>query len=379
MIRLVEPEVGSEEFEAVRQVLESGYLVQGQNVQHFEELVASCLGLGQVVAVSSGTAALHLALLALDLGPGDEVIVPDFTFPATANAVALVGARPVLAEISLETYNLDPAAIEELITPRTRAILPVHLFGLPASMDEILECADRHGLLMIEDAACALGASYKGRKCGTMGVAGCFSLHPRKAITTGEGGLIAVGDADLADRLRSLRNHGMAAGSSGWEFVSAGLNYRMTDLQGALGVVQMGRLEGIIQRRRALAHVYDSVLAAVPWLERPRVPPDSYHIYQSYVVLLEAGLDRARIMAALRAAAVECTIGTYACHAQPFFARRYGYRPGEIPNSHRAFQSALTLPLHGRMTERDVETVAQALAAIGSELLDGKQGRGTPP
>ena len=374
MIRLVEPEMGQEEFDAVRQVLESGYLVQGENVRRFEELVAGYLGLQHAVAVSSGTAALHLALLALDLGPGDEVIVPDFTFPATANAVALVGARPVLAEISLESYNLDPAVVEDLLTARTRAIVPVHLFGLPAPMDEILELADRHGLLVIEDAACALGASYGGRKCGTMGAAGCFSLHPRKAITTGEGGLIAVQDADLADRLRSLRNHGMVAGPSGWEFAAVGLNYRMTDLQGALGVVQMGRLAGVIERRRALAEMYDSALAGIPWLERPGVPPDAYHIYQSYVVLLEAGLDRARIMAALRAAGVECTIGTYACHAQTLFASHYGYQPGDIPNSYRAFQSTLTLPLHARMAELDVEAVAQALMEIGSRPVSDKQG-----
>jgi dTDP-4-amino-4,6-dideoxygalactose transaminase len=312
MIRLVVPEMGDAELDAVRQVLDSGYLVQGRNVRRFEELVASYLGMDHVVAVSSGTAALHLAVWALGLGPGDEVIVPDFTFPATANVVALVGARPVLADVSLDTFNLDPTRIAALVTSRTRAILPVHLFGLSAPMDEVLVMAERYGLPVVEDAACALGAEYKGRQCGTMGRIGCFSLHPRKAITTGEGGLIVTRDAGLADRLRSLRNHGMAPGPTGYHFVMAGLNYRMTDLQGALGIVQMERLDGIIKRRRTLAVVYDSELADIPWLIRPVAPDGGQHIYQSYVTLLDQGLDRSRIMAALREDGIECTIGTYA-------------------------------------------------------------------
>jgi dTDP-4-amino-4,6-dideoxygalactose transaminase len=361
MIRLVEPEMGEEEFQAVRQVLATGYLVQGQNVRRFEDMVRAYLGLDHVVAVSSGTAALHLAVLALGLGPGDEVIVPDFTFPATANVVALAGACPVLADISLDTFNLDPGPVEALITPRTRAIMPVHLFGLPAPVEEIQALAERHGLGLIEDAACALGAGRGGQKCGTFGLLGCFSLHPRKAITTGEGGLIATRDAGLAGRLRSLRNHGLVAGPEGAQFEAAGLNYRMTDFQGAMGAVQMGKLEQVIDQRRALAAAYDAALAAIPWLARPGSPAGSRHVYQSYVVLLEEGLDRARIMASLREQGVECTIGTYACHAQPFYQQRYGYRPGDLPNAYQAFQRTLTLPLHGRMAPGDVEHVAAAL------------------
>jgi dTDP-4-amino-4,6-dideoxygalactose transaminase len=377
MIRLVEPEMGEDEFQAVRRVLATGYLVQGQNVGRFEELVAAYLGLDHAVAVSSGTAALHVALLALGIGPGDEVIVPDFTFPATANVVALVGARPVLADVSLETFNLDPAGVEALITPRTRAIMPVHLFGLPAPMDEIQALAEAHGLWLIEDAACALGAEYGGRKCGTFGLLGCFSLHPRKAITTGEGGLIGTLDAELADRLRALRNHGQVAGPEGARFEAAGLNYRMTDFQGALGTVQMGKLEQVIGQRQALAAAYDAALAGIPWLRRPSVAtggsvlrqelrraqpgPVSRHVYQSYVVLLEEGLDRERIMVSLREQGIECTIGTYACHAQPFFQRRYGYLSGDLPNAYHAFQRTLTLPLHGRMSPEDVGRVAGAL------------------
>jgi perosamine synthetase len=370
MIRLVVPEMGNAEFDAIRKVLDSGYLVQGSNVRRFEKSVANYLGIPHVVAVSSGTAALHLAVMVLGLGPGDEVIVPDFTFPATANVVVQVGARPVFADVSLKTFNIDPAQVIALITPNTRAILPVHLFGLPAAMDEILAVAQRHSLWVIEDAACALGATYNDQKCGTMGLMGCFSLHPRKAITTGEGGLIATGDDAVAGRLRSLRNHGMVAGPGGHEFIAPGLNYRLTDFQGALGVVQLERLDQILRTRQRLAAMYDAALAGVPWLQRPlfpgapgngRTPSGSQHIYQSYVTLLDEGLDRPWIMAALREMGVECTIGTYACHAQPFFQERYGYRPGDLPNSYLAFQRALTLPLHSRMSMQDVELVVQAL------------------
>ena len=361
MIRLVVPEMGDDEFQAVQHVLTSGYLVQGQNVQRFEDMVAAYLDVDHIVAVSSGTAALHLALLALGLGPGDEVIVPDFTFPATANVVAHVGARPVLADINLDTFNVDPTQVTALITSRTRAIMPVHLFGLSATMDEVQALAVQHDLWLIEDAACALGADYHGHKCGTMGVLGCFSLHPRKAITTGEGGLVATRDLELACQLRSLRNHGMVVGPEGAQFVASGLNYRMTDFQGAMGAVQMGKLIRIVERRRALAAVYDAALADMPWIKRPIEPSGSRHIYQSYVVLLDEEVERSEIMTALQREGIECTIGTYACHVQPFFRDRYGFQPGDLPKSFDAFRRALTLPLHGRMSEQDIGVVAQAL------------------
>jgi perosamine synthetase len=361
MIRLVVPEMGDEEVEAIRQVLESGYLVQGRHVRRLEELIASFLGVEHAIAVSSGTAALHLAVMSLDLEPGDEVIVPDFTFPATANVVVLAGGRPVFADIDLETFALDPSTLETLLTPRTRAILPVHLFGLAAPMDAVLSLAQRYDLVVIEDAACALSAAYQGQYCGTMGWAGCFSLHPRKAITTGEGGLIVTHDPQLASRVRRLRNHGMAAGPDGHRFVEAGLNYRMTDLQGALGVVQMARLVSIVEQRRELAAIYDDLLADVSWLRCPVEPSTSRHVFQSYVVLLDEDVDRGRIVERLGSQGIECTLGTYACHAQPFFQQRLGYSPGDLPHSYAAFARTLALPLHTRMTDGDAESVAQAL------------------
>lgn len=366
MIRLVIPEMDENEFEAVRQVLASGYLVQGAQVERFESLIGEYLGIEHVVAVSSGTAALHLAVMALGLASEEEVIVADFTFPATANAVVQAGARPVLADIELKTFNMDPIQVEALITERTRVILPVNLFGLAAPMAPILRLAQKHDLFVIEDAACALGARYQGQMCGTLGHMGCFSLHPRKAITTGEGGLIVTRDGQLADRLRSLRNHGIVSSPSGYKFVEAGLNYRMTEFQGALGVAQMGRLETIIEQRRSLAAVYDVLLDDISWLERPTVPSGCCHIYQSYVTLLDESLDRDAIIAALRAKDVETTIGTYACHAQPFYHKAYGYTPGDLPCAYQAFRHSLTLPLHSRMSEENVEVVVQALREVVS-------------
>jgi len=357
VIRLTIPEIGDEEIAAVAAVLRSGYLVQGQHVQAFEQRVAEAVGVRHAVAVSSGTAALHLALRAAGIGPGDEVIVPDFTFPATANVVELVGARPALVDIDLATFNVDVAQIRPAITRRTRAIMPVHLFGQPADMGPILALAAEHGLLVIEDAACALGAEYHGRRCGGLGNAGCFSFHPRKTITTGEGGMVVTDDERLAGRVRQLRNHGMARHGEAVRFVDAGFNYRLTDFQGALGAVQMGRLEEIIARRIYLAGLYHQALASLPGVTRPTAMDGTRHIWQSYVILLDEGVERAAVMRTLAEAGIETTIGTYAVSAQPHYAGK----AGRLPNSLRAYERGLCLPLHTRMTEADIEEVARWL------------------
>ena len=223
MIRLIIPEIGDEEVQAVSAVLRSGYLVQGKHVEDFEHRVAAFVGVKHAVAVSSGTAALHVALAALDIGPGDDVLVPDFTFPATANVVALLGATPVLVDVDPATFNTTADLLRPAITPRTKAIMPVHLFGQPAEMQPILDLAAEHGLAVVEDAACALGALYHGRPCGSLGQLGCFSFHPRKVITTGEGGMIVTDDDALAERLRLLRNHGMAKHAGRHPFCAARL------------------------------------------------------------------------------------------------------------------------------------------------------------
>lgn len=357
MIRLIIPEIGDEEVQAVAEVLRSGYLVQGRQVEQFEQQVAAYVGVQHAVAVSSGTAALHLALAALEIGPGDEVIVPDFTFPATANVVALLGATPVLVDVDPATFNVQVDQILPAISPRTRAIMPVHLFGQPADMQPILDLAADHGLAVVEDAACALGARYRGQPCGALGHMGCFSFHPRKVITTGEGGMVVTDDDALAARLRLLRNHGMASQAPGVSFVLPGFNYRMTDFQGAMGVVQMTRLEEIVQRRIVLADLYQRALAAAPRLTRPTTIDGVRHIWQSYVVLLDEPIDRATVMAHLRARGIETTIGTYAISAQPAFAAPERQLPGSL----RAFQRGLCLPLHSRMTTSDIEDVVESL------------------
>lgn len=357
MIRLIIPEIGDEEVQAVSAVLRSGYLVQGKHVEDFEHRVADFIGVKHAVAVSSGTAALHMALAALDIGPGDDVLVPDFTFPATANVVALLGATPVLVDIDPTTFNTTADLLRPAITPRTKAILPVHLFGQPAEMQPILDLAAEHGLAVVEDAACALGALYHGRPCGSLGQLGCFSFHPRKVITTGEGGMIVTDDDALAERLRLLRNHGMAKQPDGTRFVLPGFNYRLTDFQGALGSVQVGRLEEIITRRIALAELYHGALANVPRLVRPLTIDGVRHIWQSYVVMLDEDLDRAAVMAHMQANEIETTIGTYAVSAQPAFASPDRHLPGSL----KAYRHSLCLPLHSRMTATDVEEVVDGL------------------
>ena len=357
MIRLADPEIHEEEIQAVTAVLRSGYLVQGEHVQQFERLVAEYVGADYAYAVTSGTAALHLALLASDIGFGDEVIIPDFTFPATANVVELVGAKPVLVDIDLASFNMDARQLRPAVTERTKAIIPVHLFGQSADMDPIFETAEEYDLSVIEDAACALGAEYKGYKCGSMGNVGCFSFHPRKAITTGEGGMVVTNDRDVARRISRLRNHGMAQIHGQNRLEMPGFNYRMTDLQGALGAVQMTRLEGIIRRRTELARSYGELLAGIACIECPFAMEGLRHIWQSYVILLEEDKDRDRTLRALRDLEIEAGIGTYALSAQ----RRYRNTSKAFPNSSRAYKQGICLPLHSKMSATDIEEISKCL------------------
>lgn len=361
MIRLADPDLREEDIAAVAEVLRSGFLVQGKRVAEFERRMAAYLGCRQAIAVSSGTAALHLAVLALDIGPGDEVLVPDFTWPATANVVELTGARAVAIDIDLATYNIDIAqVVERTATVRTKAIIPVHLFGLPADMEPLLDCARTNGWRVVEDAACAIGAEYRGRKCGTLGDVACFSFHPRKILTTGEGGMLTTDDDALADRLRSLRNHGVVQAAAGARFEHAGLNYRLTDFQAALGVSQLERLPAALAQRRRLVDVYQQELSRCPRLARPSCPADRVHVWQAYVVLLDEAVDRAAVQSKLRAAGIETTIGTYTLSAQPYYRDRVS--PG--PAAQQAFRQCLCLPLHTRLSEDDVRRVARQLTQV---------------
>lgn len=367
-LRLNIPLTGAEELAAVAEVLESGYLTQGPKVAEFERLVSDFVGTRHGFATSSATTGLHLALRAAGVLPGDEVVIPDFSFPATANAVIQQGAIPVFVDIDLATFNMDPGLVEAAITERTRAIMPVHAFGLPADMDPINEIAGRYGLPVIEDAACALGGTYHGRQAGSLGTAGVFSFHPRKIITTGEGGLVSTDDEAMAERISVLRTHGSVRGSHFMTFIDAGYNYRLSDVLGAIGVAQMARLEGIVADRRRIADLYAQGLAGIAGVTQPNVPAGLEHTYQSYVVLLDEKFDRNAVIDAMREAGIETTLGTYSMHLQPYFRERFSIADEMLPMATRAHQSALTLPLYPQLTEAEVQVVCSALDRVLAAL-----------
>lgn len=363
-VPLARPFTAEEEVEEVRRVLESGQLSQGPKVAEFEAAVAEYVGVRHAFATSSCTTALHLSLAALGIGAGDDVLVPDFTFPATANVVVQLGAVPVLVDIDLQTYNVDPGDLERRATARTRAAMPVHLFGLSADMDPVLAFAGRRDWPVVEDAACALGTTYNGRPCGAMGAVGCLSFHARKVITTGEGGMVLTDSDDLAETLSLLRNHGGARHDGRFVFDDAGFNYRLSDVQAALGLAQMRRLPWILARRRELAAAMTERLSGTPGVSVPLEPRWGGHVYQSFVVLLDDDVNRDAVISAMRELGVETTLGTYALHAQPFFRRRYGYTPGDLVNSHAAYRRSLALPLYPQMAEEDVDAVCAALRSV---------------
>jgi dTDP-4-amino-4,6-dideoxygalactose transaminase len=372
MIRLTVPSIGEEEVAAVREVLESGFLVQGPKVAQFEETVARYVGAKHAVAVSSGTAALHLSLLALRVGPGDIVITAAYSWPATANVIEVCGARPVFVDIRPDTFNLDPESLATALSRlmasadtcrRVKAILPVHAFGHVADMPAILELARGYDLPVIEDAACALGSKLHGQSAGAWGAIACFSFHPRKAITTGEGGMITTNDESFARRLRMLRNHGLDPYAATPDFVLPGLNYRMTELQGAIGVVQLSKLDRTIVMRRRLAGEYQRLLHDLPL--DPQIPlPGSQPNYQSYVALLAPELSNIRdeLLAHLRSMQIETTIGTWHIPMIRYYRERYGYSVGQFPSADRVFQLAVTLPLHEHLSPIEQSSVVSEIA-----------------
>lgn len=360
-MRLNIPYTDERELEEIAKVLASGYLTQGPVVAQFEQKVADLVGAKYAFATSSCTTALHLSLAAAGIGPGDEVLVADFTFPATANVVAQQGAVPVLVDIDLDTFTINPEDFRGKITRRSKALIPVHAFGCSADMDPILETAREHGILVIEDAACAIGTTYKGRFCGGMGDMGCFSFHPRKVITTGEGGMITTSDEKLAERIRLLRSHGGVRTGYWYEYEEAGYNYRLSDVLGAMGVAQMEKLSWLIERKRYLTGNLKECLADIPGIQLPSEPAWGGHIYQSFVILLDEAIDRTRLVKDLRDLDIETTLGTYALHDQPFYQRTYGYVTGQLPRSHAAYTRSLTLPLYPQMSEEDLELIAAQL------------------
>jgi len=374
-IPIARPLLGDAELAEIGRALESGWVAQGPRVAEFERRFAAFCGARHAVATTSCTTAMHLGVTLLGAGPGDEVLVPAFTWVATANVVEYVGATPVFCDIDLESFNVDPAALEAAVTPRTVGMIPVHLFGRCADMEAVGALARRHGLWVLEDAACAFGTrTTEGRHAGTLGQAGCFSFHPRKALTTGEGGMLVTDDDALAERARVLRDHGASRtdlerhGARGGfllpEYEELGFNYRMTDLQGALGCAQMERAEAILAERRRLAARYDAALAGLEWLRLPKVPPGEEHGWQAYVCLY--GRDgRDALMAALEDEGIATRPGTHAPVETALYRRRYGLRGGQFPNAHLAERQSLALPLFAGMTDAEQDRVIDALLRLG--------------
>lgn len=371
MIRLTIPSIDEDDLQAVREVLASGYLVQGKKVAAFEQIVADYVGTKYAVAVSNCTAALHLSLLALDVRPGDLVLVTAYSWLSTANVIELCGAQPIFVDISPDRFNMDhdclKKALERLMCAsdtgrQVKAILPVHTFGQMADMPAILELAELYNIPVIEDAACALGATLHGRQSGTWGVMGCFSFHPRKAITTGEGGIITTNDRALARRVMALRNHGQDPDASSPDFIMPGFNYRVTEFQAALGITQMNKLDRIIAVRRDLASFYDERIEGTP-LQSPVVSEGSNPVYQSYIVLLpeHLALERQTIIEQLKGNGIETTIGTYNMPMTSYFRNRYGYRTGAFSVADRVFARSLALPLYEGLKEEDQDVVVQQL------------------
>ena len=366
----------------IQEPLKSGWVVQGPFVKQFEDAFASFTGSAYAVATSSCTTALHLSLCALGIGPGDEVIVPAFTWIATANVVEYIGARPVFCDIDLRTFDLDVGQLAERLNPRTKAIIPVHLFGLPAEMDALLGLARKYQFHIIEDAACGFGARSHGQHVGTFGDFGCFSFHPRKAITTGEGGMILTQDAKLAELCRSLRDHGASKsdlarhhGKAAFllsEFNQLGFNYRMTDIQGALGVGQMRKANWIQERRYARAGRYEQLLREFTWLQRPAVPEGIQHGYQSYVCLFTpenptlANLDhlhdlRNSLMMRLEESGVSTRQGTHAVTNLGYYEKKYRIKCTDYSNALLADRLSITMPLYAQMSDEEQDFVIESL------------------
>ena len=368
-VAFTKPFFGGGEAEALADVVASGWVSQGPRVRDFEAAFADRVGAAEGVATTNCTAALALALYASGVRPGDEVIVPSLSFIATANAVWHCGATPVFADIDPSTYNLDAGSTAAAITPRTKAIMPVHQIGLPADVDAFLALADEHGLAVVEDAACAIGATYRGRPIGSLGPPACFSLHPRKVITTGEGGMITTNDVELADRLRKLRQHAMdlsdLARHSATDIVfesypERGWNSRMTDLQAALGLRQLEVLDWILAARARVAARYSEALRRLPGLDPPFEPDYAVRTWQSYPVRLgpEAAIDRTELMRLLLADGIATRRGIMAIHQEGAYADA----APRLPHTDVATENVLLLPLFPELVSEEQDYVIERLA-----------------
>ncbi|MEO5843159.1 MAG: DegT/DnrJ/EryC1/StrS family aminotransferase [Acidimicrobiales bacterium] len=371
------PSLGAAELRAVNEAFQSGWVAgQGPRTRAFEEAFAEQCGVAHAVAVNNCTAGLHLALLALGVGAGDEVLVADYTFPATGHAVLYCGARPVFVDVRPDTATIDAQTITAAITPRTRGVIAVDAFGQVADYDEIEAIARDRGLFVLEDAACATGASYRGRPTGSFGHAACFSLHGRKGITCGEGGVVTTDDRSIADRVRKLSCFGMESAFSRQHsaqlpipiFDDLGYNYKLSDILAAIALVQLQRLDELLAKRRHVATRYSAGLRSIALVESPAEPTDRQQVFQSYAVTIGGPVSRDKVALALRDRGIGCNIGTYASHLQPIYASS-GVAPVRCPTSARLFRQHLALPMHAELSDDDVDHVVAVLGDVIDEQL----------
>ena len=382
-IPLLKPWIEEDEVEAVSQVLRSGWIAQGPKVQEFENLVSDYLGCPHCVATNSATSALHLALRVSGIGYGDRVVAPSHTCVATLNAIHQCGATPVFADIDPRTYNLAPSAVEQVLSAEVRGILVVDQIGMPADIDTFVDLAEKHDLILVEDAATAFGASYKGKRLGSLGPPTAFSFHPRKMITTGEGGMVTTFDRKASERCRQLRSAGAsisdldrhkARGKLVQAYYEYGYNFRMTDLQGALGVVQIKRIESILEQRHSQAATYNRAFADIEEIETPYVPPYASPAFSSYLIRLAGRASQLRdeVVSELALIGVSSRVGIQPAHREPMYGDQY--EKLDLPNTDAAARETMFLPIFPGMTEEQQTRVSTAVVKTVARL--SRRGRG---
>lgn len=360
MINIAFPVIEDEEINAVNEVLRSGMLAQGPRVAQLEEDFAKFCGTDFAVAVNSGTAAIHAALYAAGIGPGDEVITTPFSFIATANPIIMLGATPVFVDIDKDSFNIDPKLIEQKITKKTKAIIPVHLYGQPCDWAAISDLATKHNILLIEDACQAVGAVYNGQKTGSLGDMGCFSLYATKNIMSGEGGIVTTNNKDFADKMKQFRQHGM---TGPYEYADIGYNYRMTDLHAAIAVEQLKKAGRFNGHRRKVAEMYFEKLSKVSGIQLPSVSNDVEHVFHQFTLRLDDSVNRELVTSKLR----ESGVGSGVYYPKPLHLyphiKKYGYGKGDFPVAEQAAAAVLSLPIHPGISEEDVISVVDNLRA----------------
>ena len=366
------PSIDDDEINEVVDTLKSGWLTMGPKTIAFEEQIAAYTGAKYTIAVNSCTAALHLSLLAYGIGPGDEVITSPYTFASTGNVIMHSGAKPVFADIQRDTFNIDPEKVNEAITSKTKVIIPVHFAGQPCDMKEIQEIADDHNLVVIEDAAHAIGAKYHGKKIGSLSDATCFSFYATKNMTTGEGGAITTNDPKLADKLRVLRLHGITRdawkrysdqGSWYYEIEECGWKYNMTDIQAAIGIHQLNKLDRFIEIRRKIAAIYDKELKIIKQIKTPNELKDRKHVYHLYPLQLNK-LDRNLFIEKMTEKGIGCSVHFIPLHLHPYYNRTYGFKSGDFPIAESMYKQEVSLPLYTIMCEKDIQQVVDSIKDI---------------